>query len=76
MAQGGAKTIRQLRQERGWTQVDLAVKLGITPAAISNWERGVASPRWDHLRGLARLFGVHARDIATEPAEQEPQDRP
>ena len=73
MAQAGAKTIRQLRHERGWSQAALAVKLGVTPAAISNWERGMAVPRWEHLRGLAQLFGIHVKDIA---AEQAPQERP
>ena len=70
------KTIRQLRQARGWSQGDLATKLGVTPAAISNWERGVAVPRWDHLRDLARLFGGHPRDIAPGPAEQARHDPP
>ncbi len=35
MAHGGAKTIRQLRQERGWSQLDVAVRLGVSVAAIS-----------------------------------------
>ncbi len=64
------KTIRQLRHERGWSQGELARKLGVTPAAISNWERGVTVPRWDLLRSLAQLFGVLVRDIVTGPAEQ------
>ena len=67
------KTIRQLRQERGWAQLDLALRLGVSVAAISNWERGVRAPRWDHLRNLAQLFDINVTDIA---AEQASQDRP
>ena len=70
------KTIRQLRHERGWSQRELAVRLGVSVNAVSKWERGLVAPRWDHLRGLALLFGIHTRAIATGPAEQPPQERP
>ncbi len=72
MAQGGAKTIRQLREERGWAQLDVALRLGVSAAAVSNWERGRTVPRLEHRRRLAQLFGVHVKDIAAELA---PQDR-
>jgi transcriptional regulator with XRE-family HTH domain len=38
-------TIRQLREERGWTQLRLAIRLGVTPVTIYNWERGSSEPR-------------------------------
>jgi len=52
------KTIRELREGRGWTQFQLAVKAEVTPSTISNWERGATEPKVGQLRKLARLFEV------------------
>ncbi len=58
------KTIQELRKERGWTQLELANKLSVTPSAIYNWERGKFEPRATQLRQLARVFEVPMDDIA------------
>jgi putative transcriptional regulator len=57
-------TIHQLREDRGWTQVHLAIQLGVTPVTIYNWERGNSEPRVTQFRQLARLFGVSMDDRA------------
>jgi len=36
------KFISELRKEKGMTQANLAVQLGITDRAISKWETGVS----------------------------------
>ncbi len=69
------KAIRQLRQERGWSQVTLGVRVGVAGRTVSNWERGLTRPRPDQQQGLAHLVGVNVTDIAFEPAEQAPQER-
>ncbi len=69
------RAIRQLRQDRGWTQMDLARRLGVDQGAISNWERGQRRPYRRHQQRLADLFGVSVEAIAFGPAEQ-PQERP
>ena len=76
MAQGGAQTIRQLRQERGWSQMELALRLGLSQGTISDWERGLAVPRPKMQVRLAELFGVSVERIALGPAEPEPKDKP
>jgi transcriptional regulator with XRE-family HTH domain len=63
------KTIRQLREERGWTQLELANRLGVTPSTIYNWERGRFDPRASQLRQLADAFGVKMDDIKLVPEE-------
>jgi transcriptional regulator with XRE-family HTH domain len=68
-----AKTIRELRQQRGWIQFELAVKLGVQPGTIANWERGRTLPRVTELKRLAQLFGVCREEIVL-PWEQG-QDR-
>ena len=57
------KTIRALREERGWTQVELAHKIGVAPSTIYNWERGKFEPRVSQLRELAVAFGVRLDEI-------------
>jgi transcriptional regulator with XRE-family HTH domain len=58
------KTIRELREGQGWTQLELANKLGVTPATVYNWERGRYEPSASKLRALAGAFGVSMDDIA------------
>ena len=70
------KTIRQLRQERGWSQMELALQLGLSQGSVSDWERGLSHPRGRTLLRLAHLFGVNAEDITTGPADQPSQERP
>ena len=49
--------IAQLRRSAGWTQADLAQKLGITAQAVSQWERGETMPDILTLPMLAEVFG-------------------
>ena len=58
------KTIRQLREAQGWTQLELANKLEVTPATVYNWERGRYEPSASKLRAIAQTFGVSMDDIA------------
>ncbi len=58
------KTIRQLREERNWSQYDLAGKVGVTPSTVYNWERGKFEPRYSQMRALAFAFDVPMDDIA------------
>lgn len=60
------KSIRTLREERGWTQLDLAMRLGVRPETISLWERGKHEPRASQFRELARLFGVRMEEITLD----------
>ena len=70
------KTIRQLREDRGWTQLALAVRAGVDPSMVYRWERGLTRPSPHNVLRLARLFGITVKDIALGPAAPAPQDRP
>ena len=65
------KTIRELLEERGWSQFDLAVKVGVTPGAVGNWERGKSEPKTRQLRALALVFGVPMESIAIDDEDRE-----
>ena len=55
--------IKELRQERGITQGELAKALMISYQAVSNWERGVAPPDLENLIRIASYFGVLTDDL-------------
>ena len=53
-----AKNLKQLRLEKGLTQEDLAVRIGVTGQAVGKWERDECYPDITLLPGLAKIFGV------------------
>jgi len=65
------KTIRELRETSGLTQLDLAYRLGVTPATVSLWERRQVEPRASQVRAMALVFGVSMDDIAFEAEDRQ-----
>ena len=61
------KTIRELRQARGWTQYELALKVGVHPQAVYLWESGRRTPQVPQLRALGQRFGLCSDGIDLEP---------
>ena len=64
------KTIRALRQEQGWTQFELALRVGVQPQAVYLWESGRRMPQVPQLRRLGELFGVCSDEIILEPISE------
>jgi transcriptional regulator with XRE-family HTH domain len=56
-------TIRELRRARGWTQFELALRVGVQPQAIYLWESGRRMPQVPQLRRLGELFGLCSDEI-------------
>lgn len=50
--------LKKTREEKGFTQADVAAYLGVSRQAISQWERGVAYPDIDNLMLLCKLYQV------------------
>ena len=57
------ENIKNLREKNGWSQADLAAKIGKTRSAISQYEHNDTTPRMGVIEDLARVFGVKKRDI-------------
>ena len=53
-----ANHLQMLRKKNGYSQEELAEKIGISRQAVSKWERAEASPDTDNLILLAKLYGV------------------
>ena len=48
--------IQKLRNEKKWTQEQLAEKLYVSRTAVSKWESGKGYPNIDSLKDIAKLF--------------------
>ena len=48
-----ANRLLALRREHGYSQEELAYKLGVSRQAVSKWERAESSPDTDNLLALA-----------------------
>ena len=66
-----ASRLAKLRKEKGFSQEDLADKLGISRQAVSKWKRAEASPDTDNLILLARLYDVSLDTLLSTDAKDE-----
>lgn len=55
--------IRQERIKRGWTEREVAERLGITKGALHNIETGHRKPSYDVLVKLENLFHMNHRKL-------------
>jgi transcriptional regulator with XRE-family HTH domain len=60
------KRVRELREARGWTQVQLGVYAGISPSTVNLIEHGHRNPNTTTLQKLATALGVEPGDLFTE----------
>ena len=62
MSTSFGRRVRNLRKDRGLSQLDLAPRLGCSAARLSLIERG-ASPTLDDVERCARALGVGVLDL-------------
>ena len=65
-----------LRKDAGFSQEELAEKLGVSRQAISRWEAGSTLPDAVNLLGLSDLFQVTVDSLLRDDAEAAPNDPP
>lgn len=58
MREQTAKRLFEYRKANGFSQEELAEKIGVSRQAISKWERGESSPDTENLIALSRLYNV------------------
>ncbi|STZ63559.1 transcriptional regulator, y4mF family [Moraxella lacunata] len=56
-------TIRELREERQWTQEQMTEKLGLTRNGYAKIETGKSLPNLQRLDEIAKIFGVQLFDL-------------
>ena len=55
--------IRRLREAQGFSQLEFAMALGVTPGAVSHWENGRRKPDIDDLVRIAQLLNCKVDDL-------------
>ena len=67
-----ADKIIELRKKNGWSQEELAKKLGVSRQSVSKWEGALSTPDLNKVIAMASLFGVSTdyllKDELTETA--------
>jgi XRE family transcriptional regulator, regulator of sulfur utilization len=58
------RAIRQLRNDRGLTQKELADAADVNRTEMSNIERGARNPAWGTVKRIARALGVEVSELA------------
>lgn len=53
-----AERIKELREEKAWTQTELAKILGVTRSCVNAWEMGISVPSTQYVVELASLFHI------------------
>lgn len=53
-----ADRIKILREQCGYTQTDLAKRLGITRSSVNAWELGISVPSTQYIVELSQIFKV------------------
>jgi transcriptional regulator with XRE-family HTH domain len=66
-----AQRLAELRREKGFSQEELASKLGLSRQAVSKWERAESSPDTDNLIALATLYGVSLDELLKLDIDQQ-----
>ena len=50
--------IRKFREDRGYSQIELAQLIGVSNSRVSNWEQGINRPDADILVDLCKTLNV------------------
>ena len=50
--------IRELREQAGYSQTQLAKKLDVTRSSVNAWEMGLSTPTTQYVAAMAKLFHV------------------
>ena len=64
--------VKQLRKEHGWSQGELAERVGGDPAQISRYENGRITPSADAVVKLAEVFNVSTDYLLVEDSPRRP----
>lgn len=57
------ENIKRLREGKGWSQAELAERIGKSRAAISQYEHNETTPRMGVIEDMCSVFGVKKREI-------------
>ena len=57
------ENLYQLRQERKWSQQEVALRIHSSQQCVSQWEKGITEPTLTYLWRLADLFDIDVDEL-------------
>ena len=66
-----AEKIMQLRKKNGWSQEELASKLGVSRQSVSKWESAMSIPDLDKILAMSEIFEVSTDYLLKDNLVQE-----
>lgn len=66
-----AEKLIKLRKQQGWSQEDLADKLGVSRQSVSKWESMSSVPDLERIVKLSRIFDVSTDYLLRDDVEEE-----
>jgi tetratricopeptide (TPR) repeat protein/transcriptional regulator with XRE-family HTH domain len=67
--------LRQEREQRGWTQSEVAERIGSTRINVGRWENGITVPGPYYRQKLGELFGKSIAELGLLSENEEERDR-
>lgn len=69
-----SEKIMMLRKQKGWSQEDLAEKLGISRQSVSKWESTASIPDLDKIIKMSEIFNVSTDYLLKDELEELPSE--
>ena len=70
----GKQRIKEIRMAHGYSQRDLAEKIGVSSSTVAMWETDKRAPRTKALKRLSELFNVSPMYILGESDNPDPHN--
>lgn len=71
-----AAKLKKLREARGWTRKQLALKCDLSASTIGYWETGKKGPNWATLAKLVKGLGVGYDALGVSPPPSSGRGQP
>lgn len=59
--------MKQIREEKGLTQNEVAQRAGVTAASLSRWENEEREPTFQNVQRIAQALGATMAEMVKEP---------
>ncbi len=66
-----AEKVMMLRKKSGWSQEELAMKLGVSRQSVSKWESMTSVPDLDRIIKMSQMFGVSTDFLLKDELEED-----
>ena len=65
------KNLNSYIEQRGKTQLEIAISIGVSPQTFNTWCKGIAIPRMGKVQALADYFHINKSDLIEEKKQDD-----